>query len=170
MPYLIKNEDPGSGEMKRIYEAYDFSEPWDGPHNRQLARHMPLVFGCGADRGRCASNTSYLLITGEHSAFVGSRSGKLDDIRDGAANTILVVEAGNSGINWMEPKDCPIDQLKFGSIEAPGPKMGGNHPGGANAAFADGSVRFLHEKRGTTAMLKALGTIDGGEKVDLDRW
>ena len=110
------------------------------------------------------------MVTGEHSAFVGSRSVKLDDIRDGAANTILVVEAGNSEINWMEPRDCPIDQFRFASKDVPGPKLGGNHPGGANAAFADGSVRFLHEKQGTNAMLKAIGTIDGGEKVDLDRW
>jgi prepilin-type processing-associated H-X9-DG protein len=170
LPYLIKNDAPGPAEMKRIYEAYDFSEAWDGPHNRQLASRMPLVYGCGADPGRRASNTSYLLMTGEHSAFVGSPSVKLDDIRDGKANTILVVEAGNSGVNWMEPKDYPIDQLRFGQKDTPGLKMGGNHPGGANAAFADGSVRFLHEKGGTNAMLKELGTIDGGEKVDLDRW
>jgi prepilin-type processing-associated H-X9-DG protein len=168
--HLIKNDAPGSGETKRIDDSYDFSEPWDGPHNRRLASHMPLVYGCGADPGRRASNTSYLVVSGEHSPFAGSRSIRLDDIRDGKANTILVVEAGNSSINWMEPKDYPIDQLKFGSKEAPGPKMGGNHPGGGNAAFADGSVRFLHEKRATNAILKAIGTIDGGEKVDLDQW
>jgi prepilin-type processing-associated H-X9-DG protein len=170
LPYLIKNEVPGSGETKHIYESYDFSEPWDGPQNRHLASRMPLVFGCAGDPGRRASNTSYLLITGEHAAFPVGRSVKLDNIRDGKANTILVVEAGNSGINWMEPKDYPIDQLRFGQKDTPGLKMGGNHPGGANAAFADGSVRFLHEKGGTNAMLKELGTIDGGEKVDLDRW
>lgn len=170
LPYLIKNDAPDPVEMKRVYESYDFSEPWDGPHNRQLAGRMPLVYGCVGDAGRHKSCTSYLVITGAGSPFPDRQSIKFDDIRDGKASTVLVVEAGNSGINWMEPRDFPIDQLQFGPKEAPRPRMGGNHPGGANAAFADGSVRFLRERQVTGAMLKALGTIAGGEKVEPDRW
>jgi hypothetical protein len=35
---------------------------------------------------------------------------RFDEIRDGNSNTILVIETGNSGINWMEPRDYPIEQ------------------------------------------------------------
>jgi prepilin-type processing-associated H-X9-DG protein len=70
----------------------------------------------------------------------------------------------------MEPKDYPIEQSRIGPTESPGRKIGGNHPGGANAGFADGSVRFLRESEIKNETLTALATIDGGEKVDPDRF
>ena len=66
LPHLLKNDAPGSDEMKRIYASYDFSEPWDGPHNRQLARRMPLVYGCGADPGR---RVEHVVSDGHRRAF-----------------------------------------------------------------------------------------------------
>src|SRR5438067_8347058 len=29
-------------EQKAVYNRYNFQEPWDGPHNRELAPLMPL--------------------------------------------------------------------------------------------------------------------------------
>ncbi len=45
----------------------------------------------------------------------------------------MVIECGQSGVDWTEPKDY-------------GPPFGDmvrNHPGGFNVAFADGHVEFL---------------------------
>jgi prepilin-type processing-associated H-X9-DG protein len=168
LPYLDR-ERPSEG-LKRLYDSYDFSEPWDGPHNRKLANRMPIVYGCRNDRDRRASKTSYLAITGEHSAFPGSRSIRFDEIRDGRSNTILVIETGNSGINWMEPRDYPIEQLRFESRQAPHPRLGDHWPGGRNAGFADGSVRLLRQGEIGDEILKALATIDGGEEIDRGLW
>ena len=97
-----------------------------------------------------------------------SRSSRRDEIRDGTSETIVAVEVTRSGINWMEPKDYPIDQLRFGLNESPDRRIGGNHPGGANAAFADGSVQFLYESRIKNETLKSFATINGGEKIGID--
>jgi prepilin-type processing-associated H-X9-DG protein len=170
LPYLDRAAFSGSSELRRLYDSYDFSETWDGPHNRTLAHRMPLVYGCGDDPARRNSTTSYLVITGDRSAFPHSRSIKLNDVRDGTANTITVIETANSGINWMEPKDYPIEELRFGPRVAVDRRIGGNHPGGANAGFADGSVRFLREQDFANETLKALATIDKGENMDHVRW
>ena len=169
LPYLDKTGFADPGELKQLYESYDFAEPWDGPHNRKLAHRMPLVYGCRNDPGRRASNTCYLVISGKRTAFPGSRSTKLDDIHDGTDKTILAVEAGNFGIDWMEPKDYPIEELTFRRGQALGRRIGGDHLGGANAGFADGSVHFLKESKVSDDMFKALATIGGREEIDEDR-
>jgi hypothetical protein len=132
LPYLERTGLAGKG-LKQLYDSYDFSEPWDGPHNRKLADRMPIVFGCWRDRDRRASETSYPAITGEHSAFPGSRSIRFDEIRDGKSNTILVIETGNSGINWVEPRDYPVEQLRLDPQQAPHPRLGDHWAGGRNA-------------------------------------
>src|SRR5262249_6200462 len=115
---------------------------------------------------------------------------RLSDIRDGTSNTLLLGEIGNGQVpkgtwfaNWRSsvqrvasaginrpwpnsPGTCPLES----DLNAPvaGPQswlgFGSYHPGGANFAFCDGSVKFL---KGTTdlGVLSALGTRAGGEVV-----
>ena len=168
LPYLEKTGIAAKGDLQRLYDSYNFAEPWNGPTNRNLAHRMPVVYICPNDPGRRDSTTSYLAITGEHSAFPGSRSTAFASIRDEKSKTILVVETRNSGINWLEPNDYPISALQFGRGEAHQPHVGGNHSAGDYACFADGSIRFLREKDCSPETLKALATIDGGEKLAPD--
>ncbi len=166
LPYLEMTGFGNTEGLKQIYESYDFAEPWDGPNNRKLAHRMPMVYGCLDDRGRRLSTTAYVVITGNHSPFPGNRTTKFEQIRDGRATTILAVEASKTEIDWMEPRDYPIQDLRFSSPERPGGGIGGNHLGGANAAFVDGSVRFLKAADINKKTLDALATMDGGEKID----
>ena len=93
-------------------------------------------------------------MTGKGTVFEGDKAAKLMDVLDGTSNTIVVVEQRNSGINWAEPRDLDISK--------PMPLPAGNHPGGNNTAFADGSVRFLIKSTNPT-LIRSLATKDGGE-------
>ena len=85
---------------------------------------------------------------------------KITDMTDGTSNTLMVAEAAEPVI-WTKPDDLAFDPDK------PLPKLGGHFPGGFNAAFMDGSVRFLHQTM-SEKTLKALITRNGGEVVRPD--
>ncbi|MBL8868032.1 MAG: DUF1559 domain-containing protein [Planctomycetia bacterium] len=63
----------------------------------------------------------------------------------------------------MDPSDPDFISDFFDRSDA----FGSEHSGGANFAFADGSVRFLRESI-TLTTFQALGSIAGGEVVSLD--
>ena len=76
----------------------------------------------------------------------------------------MVVEA-KEAVTWTKP-----DDLKFDPGAAADASLYGAfslHPGGFNAAFADGSVRFI--KRSISPIVfKALITRNGGEVIQAD--
>jgi prepilin-type processing-associated H-X9-DG protein len=86
----------------------------------------------------------------------------LQDVTDGTSNTLAVGEA-TTAVPWTAPEDIPVD------TPAPLQGFGSFHPGGFNAAIADGSVKFI--KRTINAMiLRALLTRDGGEVISSDSY
>jgi len=159
-------------EQKELYAAYNFAEPWDGPNNRTLAGQMPRLYACPggppADRGL----TSYAAIAGPGTAFPGGTSSSLTDIRDGPSTTLLLVEAADAGIPWLEPRDLDVRTMGPHLNEATAPGISALHAGGGpNVALADGSTRRLTRSPAPEAV-RILATIDGGEAIDpgsLDR-
>jgi prepilin-type processing-associated H-X9-DG protein len=83
---------------------------------------------------------------------------QLADFTDGTSNTLMVVEAAKP-VPWSKPEDLAYDPNR------PLPKLGGHTPGGFNAAFCDGSVRFLTDKI-KESVLRALITRNGGEVIN----
>jgi hypothetical protein len=150
-------------EQAELYGQYDFSEPWDGPKNSRLLTRMPAVYACPSNPAGGPNNTStaYAAVFGEHCVFRGSEPVKIDDIKDGMSNTLLVVEAANAGIPWMKPDD--VDITKHPAL---GDRDGFSsyHVGGVPGLMADGAVRFLSQNIAAET-LKALFTRDGGEPV-----
>jgi prepilin-type processing-associated H-X9-DG protein len=121
------------------------------------------------------------------------RAVKLKELTDGTSNTLLLGEFGRGPLsigngNWFAATGDGVQRLSCIGINraytAPlpfadgmslsgqppqqGPQtglaFGSYHPGGANFAFADGSVKFLKEST-DTRVLAALGTRAGGEAV-----
>ncbi len=82
--------------------------------------------------------TNYLTVRGKDTAFPGKKAISLAEITDGMSNTIMVVEASDAkAVPWTKPDDFEYDEKN------PAAGLGGLFPGGFNAAFCDGSVRFL---------------------------
>lgn len=151
-------------EQKPLYDRYRFDEPWDGPNNRLLAGSMPTVFRCPSEQAAAPGVTSYAVVSGPGTVFDGPQSTAFSAINDGTSYTLLAVEFAGSDIHWMEPRDLDASQLTA-VVNAPdGVNISSEHPGGANAVFADGHVQFLSSSIDPQT-LHDLTTISGGEPV-----
>ncbi|PHS18457.1 MAG: hypothetical protein COA78_02200 [Blastopirellula sp.] len=132
-------------EENALYEQYDFNEPWDGPNNIQLLDQMPDVFNCPRHEHppqQGVQFTSYLAITGEHTAWVDDRSITFKEMPTGISNTVLIAEFEERPIPWLQPEDIELtDALEVISTNDP-IQNELNHPGGRHVLNADGSIFF----------------------------
>jgi hypothetical protein len=166
LPYL---------EYGDLYKKYSLTEPWNGPNNGGFSAARLPAFVCIGDRKGLWSSTpltDYLGVIGQNAAWLGDKPRKLADFGGKAADTIMVVEAADSGIAWAEPKDLSLDGLSAKNAKL-APMPGSNHgpqsdyffvyddPNGAYAAMADGSVRYLPPSSLTPERLHALLQIGG---------
>jgi hypothetical protein len=147
-----------------VNHLYDSTVPWDPPKNaglRSYDTHTAFFWYPSGD-GRRTRMTDYVAVVGPRTAWPSGGGRKLSDITDDPASTILVLEVAGSGIHWMEPRDVTLDGLLASARRS-------NHGDHFNALFADFSVRRIRRDvdRGT---LKALLTIDGGERIDPRSW
>jgi prepilin-type processing-associated H-X9-DG protein len=155
-----------------LYKQYRFDEPWNGPHNKELAARMPAVYRCPSEAPPGTSYTSYAMIVGPHAISDGPTPRKRDDVKDGISNTIMVAECAGADINWLEPRDvnaASIRSLWTLGDEGMKPPSGisSYHSGMANVLFCDGTVRAIRSSV-DEKLLRAMLTIDGGEPVNVD--
>jgi prepilin-type processing-associated H-X9-DG protein len=151
-------------EQQALYEHYNFDEPWDSPANSLVANTVLEVYRCPSETPINPTDTSYVMIVGPGTLYEGEEPAQFQDIRDGTSNTIMFVEAAGCGINWAEPRDLDIELLSLQINNPAGLDIRSLHPGGANTAFCDGSVRFLSETI-DPATLECLITIADGVPV-----
>ena len=175
-------------EQVALHAAIDFSKPCYDAANAQAAatvlatyicpstaRSSPLVQGRGAtDYGGLygeaippnPADGSWLA---ENGMMIYDCSFAIVDIHDGASNTLIVSEdCGWGDAQWINGLNI-FDQKYGVNFEPPNPRLRENeirsdHPGGANGAFCDGSVRFLTENM-DLRILEAIITRAGGEIV-----
>jgi prepilin-type processing-associated H-X9-DG protein len=86
----------------------------------------------------------------------------VSDVKDGMSNVLMLLEAPEKPGMWIAggPDTVrPLDPARAPYI-GPGRSFGGSHVGGANAAFADGSVRFLDESINTRVLEMLAGIAD----------
>jgi prepilin-type processing-associated H-X9-DG protein len=74
----------------------------------------------------------------------------------------LVAEARRHA-PWTKPDDVAIGPGDLGDL------LGSSHPNGFQAAFVDGSVRFLKSTL-KPEILRALSTRNGNEKLSADQY
>jgi hypothetical protein len=106
-----------------------------------------------------------LAVCGDGSVFPRDGSVILEEITDGAGDTVMVVEAARSGIAWMEPLDMQITRMNYTVSTNYGPDSIATLSGdGPQILLADGTVKEL-VPNASAAQLRALVTIRGGETV-----
>ncbi len=147
-------------EQASLYHEFHLGEPWDSPHNKALLSKMPAVYRCpSVPQGGDPTVTIYQVFVGPGTLF-DDEGVSLQKVTDGTSNTLMVVESKNP-VPWTKPDDLPYDP------KGPRPAIGSKHPGGFNALFADGAVRFINDSI-SDQTLKDLITRAGGEVVRLN--
>jgi hypothetical protein len=134
--------------------SFDRTLPWDDPANAAALQQYAHHLRCPLDGAAGAVDTSFVAITGPDTCWPDEGL-SLDDIPDGAANTILVVDSHKTGIAWTEPRDFEARELNW-QINA-GPKsVRAEH--GHYTQYLDGSKRPSGPRH--TVMLMADGSIE----------
>jgi prepilin-type processing-associated H-X9-DG protein len=154
-------------EQPQVAEAYNWAEPWDSPHNSQLLSAQIDIFQCPGGHSlfqeRRPVTTSYFAVVGPQTVWPPNRGLQLNEITDRRDQTILLLEASGLEVPWGKPQDLSYDEAVSILTSEPDDRVA--HIGGVNAAFADGSVRFLPVPM-NRKMAEALLTARGGERID----
>jgi prepilin-type processing-associated H-X9-DG protein len=171
-------------EATNLYNIIDKEKSWDAEENR-FAALLPLRYlECRSYPERpptsTLSPTHYVGISGigdeaiklpredpHAGAFGYDRSAKLTDLNRGTSKTVLVVETSQASGAWTAagtPTTRGLDPNGAPYLGVNG-QFGGNHPHGANAVFADGSVRFI-EQTIDPAVWEQMATLSGRDSRD----
>ncbi|MCZ2344251.1 MAG: DUF1559 domain-containing protein [Bacteroidales bacterium] len=179
--------DQRTQDTAAIFAAVDLNQPWSAEHNLPPARTRILNLICPGNPTQNATQdfqwTQYVGITG-----IGADSANLglgppvppnagcwrydgatpfSAITDGLSSTMLFAETTQQLGPWLAGGTPTLRGLLvtenappfLGGISSSS-QFGGNHPGGGNCAFADGSVRWLQSSI-DGSVLRGLVTIAG---------
>ncbi len=100
--------------------------------------------------------------------FGDDRTTSPADVRDGLANTLMIVESLEPAGPWFAGGRQTVrglDPLRQPYL-GPGRQFGGIHDGRTNVLMADGSVRSFRDAI-DPKVFEALSTMSGGEKVSV---
>ncbi len=149
-------------EQQELYNKFKLDEPWDSPHNKPLIGEMPPPYLCPSRVAFERGTTCYRAFVGKGAILERDRETRVADVTDGLSNTIIVVEA-DEAVPWTRPDA----ELEFDPQARPSLYGAGSpHPGGFNALFADGAVRFI-SRNIDLGLFRSLITRAGGEVIRL---
>lgn len=146
LPYLGRKE---------LYDRIRLDEPWNSDHNRQFHEEAIPLYQCPSEQ-LAPGHTTYSVVVGPDMPFEADQGKPLSQF---GANMILVVEIHQAAC-WMDPSHNVSGAAAARGI-GEGTSLGSQHPGGLNAAFRDGSARFLAETINLDILSELLqGTAD----------
>jgi hypothetical protein len=161
LPYL---------EEQRLFDQYDFNEPWDGPNNRKLISKVPYSYRCPGHRYVSNDKSpSYFAVVGPSTAWPGESAMKPVDFPDGMSNTVLLIEDNRPQVAWTEPIDLSMDEALelVTSSEARFPhghlheSFFSVYSSGSNAVFADASGQYFDSRISKQTWARMLARNDG---------
>ncbi|WP_169972746.1 DUF1559 domain-containing protein [Tautonia rosea] len=169
-------------EQESLYESLNIDLPYNDPTNTTGGATVLSVYLCPSSlrpeprvegRGGCDYGGIYgERITSPNNPPKGTmlydRTVPIAMIRDGTSTTLLISEDSVfSDGQWIYARNVMDQAFAINKAPAFENDIRSEHPGGANALFADGSARFLKE---TMALrpLAAICTRAGGEIISAD--
>jgi len=171
-------------DQYKLYDQYIWTEPWDGPNNKNLIEKMPAVFGNPSFGDNDDRFTHVVAITGDGMAFA-AEGGQFDgkkvnlvtakgrtrsDFADGLSNTLILGPADPARqIPWTKPEDIEIKSNFSGLGQKDGFPLSYRDGKSAAGVFmrGDGSPVAILEGIDKDRF-RSLLTISGREKVDWD--
>ena len=181
-------------EMPKVYEKFDRSAAWNAPTNVAAEKMCTTpILHCPAFNGPwpqfpfttyvgvagIGPDAAALPLDGPGAGFFGyDRKLKVENVKDGLANTCAVIETGfNVGplvrgpatVRALDLSDEPLlgEGRPFGGFHKEDRSFGRPRPLGAQMLLGDGSVR-LSKVHVDPFVLGALATIAGREEVSTD--
>jgi hypothetical protein len=154
-------------DQEGIYRQYNQNEAWNSPGNMQFVKARPSEFVCPSDSEIADGETSYVMITGPNTTggTPGSKGVAPMQIRNGASNTLLIVEVHGLKIPWTEPKDITLNELT--QRLRSGGRIG--HVSGFIVGMADGSVHILPYTIDAET-LRRLAIVNNGQPVNINNF
>lgn len=140
---------------KELYDKFDFNKPWNREPNQSLLAYIPDEF---VSPERFDTSTNFLLPADKSFMFGDRRSPRLNQIEDGADNTIMLVEVNDSlAVPWTQPTDyVPVSRDQMTE------ELGGLRSDGTFALWANGwPVLLPANLRGT--QLHGVMTYESGD-------
>ena len=142
-----------------LYERFAINEPWDSPANKALIDQIPDVYK-SPKLSLASGMTVYQVPVGPGTAFEDGKGHAMREFSDGTSNTLLVLEVSpERAVVWTQPEDFTPNSSN------PLAGLGGVEENGFQAAWTDGSTRFIPMSV-PPETLKALFTRNRGEVVD----
>lgn len=131
LPYL---------DQQKLYEKIDLSKPWNDPANAEAYNYPVYAFRCPSTIPPSEQNsTTYMAVVGPDDCFHLDGPRRLSEITRPHGETLMVIEvAPEMAVHWMSPFDAD-EQIVQGLVG----KTNLAHMRGTNAAFVDGSVRYI---------------------------
>ena len=179
-----------------LYDQIRLDEPWDSPHNAKTAEGVVVpqyrclgVEAYGPDLGKIhyagiagmGPDAATRPLTAPGVGMFGyDRNIALADVKDGTANTVMVMETGRDLGPWTRGGPTTVRGLAPSGepLVGAGGRFGGNHvtdktiwsrskSSGTNVLMADASTRTIADSISTIS-LYCLATIAGGEGLPTD--
>jgi hypothetical protein len=167
-------------EQDALFKQIDFTKSWDDPANRNAVATPIETFvnpSIGPQTSHDLPVTEYVGLAGvgvdgpnlpvtnpKAGVFAYNRVTRIQDVTDGASNTIMTSECNKDFGSWAAGGRPTIRALTAKPyLEGPD-GLGGQHPGACMVGLVDGSVRAISTSI-DPKVLEAMVTISGGESL-----